>query len=305
MPKTRLLDVVRDRIRVKHYSYRTETGYLGWIRRFIRFHGGRHPREMGGPEVEQFLSYLATERQVAASTHNQARSAILFLYRETLEIDLPWLDGVVRAKRPARVPVVLSRAEVRRVLAQLEGTHWLAASLLYGAGLRVSECLRLRVKDVDFEYRQITVRDGKGAKDRCTMLPDSVLEPLQLHLGRVRSLFDADRAASHPGAVRPRGMQSVGLTREHRSFVPYSRRPPMRPDGPRHSRLDLVLVQLRNSITSLCHLPIIQRPSTFDTLTEMIRSGVLRNTRASASQGSSAVYVQRVDAGPIWMMGSA
>ena len=207
MPKTRLLDVVRDRIRVKHYSYRTETSYLGWIRRFIRFHGGRHPREMGGPEVEQFLSYLATERQVAASTQNQALSAILFLYREALEIDLPWLDGVVRAKRPARVPVVLSRDEVRRVLAQLEGTHWLAASLLYGAGLRVSECLRLRVKDLDFDYRQVTVRDGKGAKGRCTMLPDAVLEPLQFHLGRVRSLFDADRAASHPGAALPPALE--------------------------------------------------------------------------------------------------
>ncbi len=207
MPKARLLDVVRDRIRVKHYSYRTETSYLGWIRRFIRFHGGRHPRDMGGPEVEQFLSYLATERKVAASTQNQALSAILFLYREALEIELPWLDGIVRAKRPARIPVVLSRDEVRRILAQLEGTHWLAASLLYGAGLRVSECLRLRVKDLDFEYRQITVRDGKGAKDRCTMLPDSALEPLQLHLKRVRARFDADRAASHPGAALPTALE--------------------------------------------------------------------------------------------------
>jgi len=207
MPKAMLLDVVRDRIRVKHYSYRTETSYLGWIRRFIRFHGGRHPRDLGGPEVEQFLSYLATERNVAASTQNQALSAILFLYREALEIDLPWLDGIVRAKRPTRIPVVLSRDEVRRILAQLEDTHWLAASLLYGAGLRVSECLRLRVKDLDFAYRQITVRDGKGAKDRCTMLPDSALEPLQLHLRRVRARFDADRAASHPGAALPPALE--------------------------------------------------------------------------------------------------
>jgi len=207
MPEPRLLDVVRDRIRVKHYSFRTETSYLGWIRRFIRFHGSRHPREMGGPEVEQFLTYLATDRQVAASTQNQALSAILFLYREALELDLPWLDGMVRAKRPARIPVVLSREEVRRVLAQLEGTHWLAASLLYGSGLRVSECLRLRVKDVDFDYRQITVRDGKGAKDRCTMLPDSAVEPLQFQLKRVRSLFEADRAASHPGVALPPALE--------------------------------------------------------------------------------------------------
>ena len=207
MPEPRLLDVVRDRIRVKHYSFRTETSYLGWIRRFIRFHGSRHPREMGGPEVEQFLTYLATDRQVAASTQNQALSAILFLYREALELDLPWLDGMVRAKRPARIPVVLSRDEVRRVLAQLEGTHWLAASLLYGSGLRVSECLRLRVKDVDFDYRQITVRDGKGAKDRCTMLPDSAVEPLRFQLKRVRSLFEADRAASHPGVALPPALE--------------------------------------------------------------------------------------------------
>jgi integron integrase len=207
MPQARLLDVVRNRIRVKHYSFRTETSYLGWIRRFIRFHGGRHPRELGGPEVEQFLSYLATERNVAASTQNQALSAILFLYREALEIDLPWLDGVVRAKRPARLPVVLSSDEVRRVLAQLEGTHWLAASLLYGAGLRVSECMRLRVKDLDVDYRQITVRDGKGAKDRCTMLPDSVIDPLHWQLKRVRSRFEADRAAGHPGADLPPALE--------------------------------------------------------------------------------------------------
>lgn len=207
MQRARLLDVVRDRIRVKHYSYRTETSYLGWIRRFIRFHAGRHPREMGGPEVERFLTYLATERKVAASTQNQALSAILFLYREALEVDLPWLDGLVRAKRPARVPVVLSRDEVRRVLAQLEGTHWLAASLLYGAGLRVSECLRLRVKDLDFEYRQITVRDGKGAKDRCTMLPDAAIEPLRWQLKRVRSLFEADRASSRPGVALPPALE--------------------------------------------------------------------------------------------------
>lgn len=205
MPQARLLDVVRGRIRVKHYSYRTETSYLGWIRRFIRFHNGRHPRDMGGPEVEQFLSYLATERSVAASTQNQALSAILFLYREALEIDLPWLDGVVRAKRRARLPVGLSRNEVRRVLAQLEGTHWLAASLLYGAGLRVSECLRLRVKDLDFDYRRITVRDGKGAKDRCTMLPDSVIEPLHWQLKRVRR--GSRRRPSRRGSAARLGAQ--------------------------------------------------------------------------------------------------
>lgn len=200
MPQPKLLDVVRDRIRVRHYSYQTETVYLGWIRRFVRFHNGRHPRELGGPDVERFLSYLAVDRKVSASTQNQALSAVLFLYKDVLEVELPWLDGVVRAKRPVRVPVVLSRDEVRRVLAHLEGRAWLAASLLYGAGLRVSECLRLRVKDLDFDYRQITVRDGKGAKDRVTMLPGSLIEPLRGHLERVRMQDESDRAA---GIAKP------------------------------------------------------------------------------------------------------
>ena len=207
MPQPRLLDVMRDRIRVRHFSYQTETVYLGWVRRFIRFHGGRHPREIGGPEVTQFLSYLAVERKVSASTQNQALSAILFLYKEVLEVELPWLDGVVRAKRPVRVPVVLSRVEVRRILAHLEGATWLAASLLYGAGLRVSECVRLRVKDLDFDYRQITVRNGKGAKDRHTMLPESLAAPLRRQLERVRSVFESDRARSLPGAAMPPALE--------------------------------------------------------------------------------------------------
>lgn len=207
MPQPRLLDVVRDRIRVRHYSYQTEIAYLGWIRRFVRFHDGRHPRELAGPDVERFLSHLAVERRVSSSTQNQALSAILFLYKHVLEIELPWLDGVVRAKRPERVPVVLSRDEVRRVLAHLEGRAWLAASLLYGAGLRVSECVRLRVKDLDFEYRQITVRNGKGAKDRCTVLPDSLVEPLRGHLLRVRALYESDRARGQPGAALPPALE--------------------------------------------------------------------------------------------------
>lgn len=207
MPQPRLLDVVRDRIRLRHYSYQTETVYLGWIRRFVRYHRGRHPRELGGPEVEEFLNYLAVKRRVSASTQNQALSAILFLYKEVLGAALPWLDGVVRAKRPVRIPVVLSRDEVRRVLAHLEGSRWLAASLLYGAGLRVSECVRLRVKDLDFDYRQITVRDGKGAKDRCTMLPEAVIEPLRHQLSRVRLLHESDRTHNLPGVALPPALE--------------------------------------------------------------------------------------------------
>ena len=203
MAALRLLDQVRERIRVKHYSLRTEDAYLHWIRRFIFFHGKRHPREMGGPEVEAFLSHLATEGRVAASTQNQALSALLFLYREVLEIELPWLDGVVRAKRSQHVPVVLTENEVRALLARLDGTKWLVASLLYSTGMRLLEGLRLRVKDVDFERREITVRDGKGAKDRRTMLSERLLEPLRTHLAKVRALHEQDLAAGFGDVYLP------------------------------------------------------------------------------------------------------
>lgn len=190
--KPRLLDVVRDRIRRKHYSFRTEKSYVGWIRRFILFHGKRHPRDMGAPEVEAFLTHLAVDRKVSAGTQNQALNALLFLYRQVLDVELPWLKGVERAKTPKRLPVVLTQDEVRAVLAQLEGKHWLIASLLYGSGLRLLESLRLRVKDVDPARLEITVRNGKGAKDRVTLLPASVIEPLEIHLQRVRESHVSD-----------------------------------------------------------------------------------------------------------------
>lgn len=197
----RLLDEVRSRLRVKHYSLRTEQAYVGWIRRFILANGKRHPREMGAAEVEQFLSDLAVRGAVAASTQNQALSALLFLYREVLGTELPWLENVVRAKRPRRLPVVLSQAEVRRLLAEMDGRSWLLASLLYGTGMRLMECLRLRVKDVDFARNEITVRDGKGGKDRRTMLPRSLVEPLQREIERARTLHQQDLAAGF-GATR-------------------------------------------------------------------------------------------------------
>jgi integrase len=159
--KPRLLDRVREQTWVRHYSIRTEQAYTGWIRRFILFHRKRHPADMGAPEVERFLTHLAVVREVSASTQNQALNAILFLYREVLHIELPWLDNVTRAQRPKRLPVVLGAGEVRCILAHLDGKNWLMASLLYGAGLRLMECLRLRIKDIDFDYRQITVQDGK------------------------------------------------------------------------------------------------------------------------------------------------
>ena len=190
--RPRLLERVHQAIRVRHYSRRTEEAYVHWIRRFILFNGKRHPDTMGEAEVTAFLNYLAAERHVAAATQNQALSAILFLYREVLGRELPWLDGVQRPSRPPRVPVVLTAAEVERLLAAMTGTRWLIASLLYGAGLRVMECLRLRVKDVDLSYRQVLVRDGKGEKDRVTMLPENLVEPVRGHLARVRLLHARD-----------------------------------------------------------------------------------------------------------------
>ena len=185
-PKPRLLDRVREALRARHYSRRTEEAYIAWIRRYIFFHGKRHPAEMGGPEVTRFLTALAVERRVAASTQNQALSALLFLYRDVLGVELPWLEDVVRAKRPERLPIVLTRDEVRALIERLPGTPRLMACLLCGAGLRVLECCRLRVQDVDFGSNQIVVRAGKGDKDRTTMLPATVKLDLVRHLAGVR-----------------------------------------------------------------------------------------------------------------------
>jgi len=191
----RLLVQVREAIRRRNYSYRTEEAYVQWIRRFIYFSGKRHPLELGAAEVTAFLNHLASERDVAAATQNQALSALLFLYKEVLRQPLPWLDALDRAKRPARLPTVLTQAEVRRLLDAMRGTRWLMASLLYGAGLRLTECLKLRVKDIDFGYRQIMVRDAKGAKDRVTMLPRSTVEPLKRQLAVAKAMHEADVAA--------------------------------------------------------------------------------------------------------------
>jgi integron integrase len=195
-----LLDQVRGRLRVGHYSVRTEEQYVHWIKRFILFHGKRHPREMGAPEVEAFLTHLAVNGKLAASSQNQAKSALLFLYREVLKQELPWLSGVVRAKNRNHLPVVLTVEEVRALLGRLSGTHWLIGSLLYGSGLRVLEGLRLRVHDLEFARDEILVRDGKGGKDRVTMMPRSLIEPLRLHLAKVEALHREDLARGY-GAV--------------------------------------------------------------------------------------------------------
>ena len=166
-----LFEVAVEKMRTRHFAYRTERAYLSWIRRYVKFHKQRHPREMGAPEIESFLSHLAVDSHVSASTQNQALQALLFLYQRVLEIDLPWLENVTRARRPKRLPVVLTVAEVHAVLAQLDGTAWLVANLLYGSGLRLMEALRLRVKDLVLQRGEIVVRDAKGGKDRVTVLP--------------------------------------------------------------------------------------------------------------------------------------
>lgn len=220
--RPRLLEQVRERLRVMHYSIRTEEQYVQWIRRFIVHHAKRHPRDMGAPEVEAFLTHLAVVGGVSASTQNQAKAALLFLYRRVLGVELDWLDGITQAKPSQRLPVVLTEAEVRAVLAHLEGVYWLIGMLLYGAGLRLMEAVRLRVKDVDLVRCEVLVRDGKGGKDRVTMLPGRLVEPLRSHLAARRAVHDRDRLAGqaevylpyalarkYPGAAESWGWQYV------------------------------------------------------------------------------------------------
>ena len=204
----KLLEQVVARLRVKHYSLRTEQIYVDWIKRFVWFHGKRHPRDMGAAEIEAFLTNLAVERSVSASTQNQAKSALLFLYKEVLQIELPWLDNVTQAKVPKKLPVVMTQNEVRAVLARLDGTVWLICSLLYGSGSRIMECLRLRVKDVDFERCEILVREGKGFKDRVTMLPASLVQLLKQQLERVKTLHEEDLLKGYGDVFMPMALEA-------------------------------------------------------------------------------------------------
>ncbi len=198
-----LLAVTRDKMRTRHLAYRTEQQYLYWIRCYVAFHHRRHPRELGAPEVEQFLTHLAVHRKVGASTQNQALQAVLFLYRNVLGVELPWLENVTRAPRSRRLPVVLSRQEVRAVLSFLEGTPGLVAGLLYGSGLRLTEALRLRVKDLVLERSSLVIRDAKGGKDRVTVLPEAMAVPLRAHLARLHAWFDVQRRGGAPGVSVP------------------------------------------------------------------------------------------------------
>lgn len=202
----KLLHRLRAEIRLRHYSLRTEEAYVDWSRRFILFHKKRHPKEMGSGELRDFLSHLAVDRNVSASTQNQAKSALLFLYREVLKIELPWLDEVIAAKVVKRLPVVLTQVETRELLNAMSGTMGLAAALLYGTGMRLLECLRLRVKDVEFTRREVIVREGKGSKDRVTVLPENIILPLKAHLEKVKALHERDLAAGFGEVFLPHAL---------------------------------------------------------------------------------------------------
>lgn len=196
----RLLDKVRNVIRCKHYSIRTEQSYVDWIKRYIYFHKKQHPKDMGETHISDFLTHLAVDKKVASSTQNQALCALVFLYREVIKKEIGDFGSLIRAKKPQKLPVVFTREEVKQILLQLSGANWLMGQLIYGAGLRVMECVRLRVKDVDFGYGQIVVRDGKGKKDRVTMLPDIIVEELQRNLLKIKKIHDLDLKAGF-GAV--------------------------------------------------------------------------------------------------------
>ena len=211
MPAVKLLDRVREQLRLKHYSYRTEETYLHWIKRYILFHKKRHPAEMGDEEIRTFLIHLAEKEQVAASTQNQAFSALLFLYRHVLNKELTVDYKSIGASRSKRLPTVLTKEDTQKVIDYLKGEYQLMAKLLYGSGLRVSECLRLRVKDLDFDYKTITIYDGKGEKDRVTILPETLIPLLEIQLNRVRRIYESDKKAQLSGVSLP----SLALTRKY------------------------------------------------------------------------------------------
>jgi integron integrase len=201
--KPTLIDVVRENIRLRHYSIQTEKAYVGWIRRYVRFCSGKHPRDLGSNEITTFLTHLAVDLSVAAATQNQALQALIFLYREVLRIELPDIAQVVRASKPLRLPVVLTREEVQRVFAHIEGRPRLIVGLLYGSGLRLTESLSLRVKDLDLQRRELLVRHGKGGKDRVTVIPERMIEPLRQHMGALSAWFQRERQTGAPGVSMP------------------------------------------------------------------------------------------------------
>jgi integron integrase len=276
-----LLGEVRRRLRVKHYSLRTEQAYLQWVRRYMQHHGMRHPREMGGAEVEAFLTRLATRGRVAPSTQNQALSALLFLYREVLALELPWMENVVRAKRAPRLPVVLSLGETARLLRALSGREALMAGLLYGSGLRLMECMRLRVKDIDFERNEITVREGKGGKDRRTVLPDSLKPALRLQVDQVRVQHLRDLDAGHGATYLPHALARKYPNAERElgwQYVFPAQRITADPRDGRMKRHHLDESVLQRAVKSAVRLAGLDKPVTPHTLrhcfaTHMLEAG--------------------------------
>jgi integron integrase len=282
--KRKLLDRVREAIRFKHYSLRTEQAYVDWIKRFILFHRKRHPEAMGAEEVRAFLTDLAANQNVAASTQNQAFSALLFLYRDVLRQDLPWIDNIERAKRPAKVPVVLTPEEARALIAKLHGTSRLMAQLLYGCGLRVMECVRLRVKDIDFGYLQITVRDAKGGRDRITMLPVSLVEPLRRQIEKRRLIHEEDLAAGHgkvylpgafakknPGAARELSWQYLFASRNRSSD------PRDKSDSSKESRHHIAETLLQRAVKTAVRDAGINKPASCHTFRHSFATHLLEN----------------------------
>jgi integron integrase len=258
--KPRLLDQVRHVIRCKHYSYSTEQTYIDWIKRYIFFHNKRHPKEMREKEISEFLTHLAVKRNVSSSTQNQALCALVFLYKHVLKIDLAEFN-LIRAKKPVKLPVVFTRNEVREILIQLQGTNWLMGQIVYGAGLRLMECMRLRVKDIDFEYKQIIIRNGKGMKDRVTMLPTVIIEQLQRHLEKVKKIHENDLHAGfgtvylpyaldrkYPNANRSWGWQYV-FPASRRSIDPRSK------VERRHHLSETVLQRAVKKAIRVCRIP--------------------------------------------------
>ena len=228
MTKLKLLDQVREQIKLRHYSHRTEKTYILWIKKYIYYHQKRHPAEMGSDEINQFLSHLASEKHVAASTQNQALNAILFLYRNVLDMKIEIGNKFVRAKRTKHIPVVFTKEEAKNVLSNLQGNYWLVANLLYGSGLRLLECLRLRVKDIDFNYNQIVVRDGKGEKDRITILPDSIKEYLKNHFREIKLVHEKDIKKGFGEVVLPYSLHRKNIQMQVKNlfgsgFFPHQR----------------------------------------------------------------------------------